>query len=171
MSSSPPHLVCPLCAHDEAVEQPLPLGPGLWAFTCTGTIGHTEPYRWQTTTAREVVDQALSGGKSEELGLYDDLPRCLSPSEPWVEYGVVEYRYSVLNPSVYSQLLADYGHTRIERKPYTASAFIAAALGRLAEAGIVALQFGPATGYWSYNGTVSYWALPPAPDWVKLPSS
>jgi hypothetical protein len=141
----------------------VPIGPNIWEFTCASGSSHVEPYRWQTTAAKERLDDVLLTGKSEELGLYDDLPACLAAGEPWVEYGVVEYRYSKRRPTTYERLLRDYGHTRIAHKPYTASAFIAAALGRLSDAGVVALQFGPATGYWSYNGTISYWALPPAP--------
>jgi hypothetical protein len=123
-----------------------------------------EPFHWQTTAAKESIDEALMGGKSEELGLYDDLPQCLSGGDPWVEYGVVEYRYSQLRPRVYAQLLAEYGHTRLGPTSYTTSSFIAGALGRLAKAGILAAQFGPATGYWSYNEIISYWALPPPPE-------
>lgn len=32
----------------------------------------------------------------------------------------------------------------------------------LANRGELELRWGPATGYWSYDGTVSYWALAPA---------
>jgi hypothetical protein len=103
-------------------------------------------------------------GKTAELGLYEDLPRCLVKGEAFVEYGVVEYRYSQLRPDVYQRLLDDYSHTRIERhKPYTASVFIALALGRLADVGDVLYRVGPATGYWAYNEVISYWALPPGP--------
>jgi hypothetical protein len=94
----------------------------------------------------------------------NDLPQCLVEGESFVEYGVVEYRYSELRPDVYRRLLSDYSHTRIERhKPYTASVFIALALGRLADLGDVLYRVGPATGYWAYNEVISYWALPPGP--------
>ncbi len=142
---SPPRLVCPLCGHDEGVNA-VPLGPGLWEFTCTGGSRHVEPFNWQTTAAKDSVDEEWMGGKSEELGLYDDLPQCFNGGDPWVEYGVVEYRYSQQRPRVYAELLGEYGHTRIGRKSYTTSSFIAGALGRLAKAGILAAQFGPRLG-------------------------
>lgn len=58
-----------------------------------------------------------------------------------------------------------YGHTAIAAARYTASAFIAATLGHLSRTGHVLYHSGPATGRWSYNGQISWWALPPAPEW------
>ncbi|MDP9436649.1 MAG: hypothetical protein M3P93_16265, partial [Actinomycetota bacterium] len=41
------------------------------------------------------------------------------------------------------------------------------ALGRLAAAGQLVAVSGPATGAWSYNGQVMYWARPPRPTRLK----
>lgn len=137
------------------------LGPGLWALTCPG--GGHEPYRWEATAA-DRTDEAGASGLAAEMGLYDDLPRCLVAGEPFVEYGVVEHRYSELRPRVYEDLLRRYSHTRIERnKPYTTSVFVASALSWLLRHGDVVVTWADATGYWSYNGVISYWALPPGP--------
>lgn len=163
----PPRQVCPLCAHDDDVTMVV-LGPGMWNYTCTGHT-HPDPFQWQSSSSSaSTAERELLGGKSEALGLYDDLPACLVPGEAWVEYGVVEWRYSQRNPRIYQQLLDDYGHTRIAPKQYTASAFIASALGRLQDAGILGHHVAEATGYWSYNGVISYWALPPLPPTSNL---
>ncbi|MFL5796562.1 MAG: hypothetical protein ACJ77A_01350 [Actinomycetota bacterium] len=103
----------------------------------------------------------LSYNKAEDLGLPTDLLACLEPGAPFVEYGVVEYRYATrVNPPVYKQLVADYGHTALGPKQYTASAFIASTLGRMLRERLVAYRFSTATGFWSYNGGISYWSLP-----------
>lgn len=85
----------------------------------------------------------------------------------WVEYGVLERAYALANPKDWAFLVGRYGHTAIAAKRYTVSAFLAATLGHLSRAGVVNFHSGPATGRWSYNGTISYWSLPPAPDWAK----
>lgn len=158
-SSRPVRQVCPLCSQDGSITIE-PIGPGLWRYTCANRRHPSGSYSWQSTIT-DRLDEEVVEGKAADLGLYEDLPRCLVPREPFVEYGIVEYRYSELRPSVYQQLIRDYSHTRIERnKPYTASVFIASALGRLADRGELLYRFGPATGHWSYNETISYWALP-----------
>jgi hypothetical protein len=110
------------------------------------------------------MDEPAMEGKAADLGLYEDLPLCLIANEPFVEYGIVEHRYSEMRPAVYQRLLDDYSHTRIQRyKPYTASVFIASALRKLTDLGDVLYRVGPATGHWAYNEIISYWALPPGP--------
>jgi hypothetical protein len=138
-----------------------PLAPGLWRYTCDNASRHAS-YTW-TGTATSAADELTTDNKTDELGLYDDLPRCLIIGEPFVEYGIVEYRYSVLRPDVYASLIDDYGHTRAGPKQYTASAFIGKAMGTLADRGEVLYRPGQATGYWAYNSGISYWALPPGP--------
>jgi len=128
-------------------------------YTCTASK-HGPPFAW-TGTATSSLEEPGAENKTEELGLYIDLPHCLVVGEPFVEYGIVEDRYSRMRPEVYATLIADYGHTRQGPKRYTASAFIAKALGTLFDRGDILWRSGPATGYWAYNGAISYWALPP----------
>ena len=160
----PARQVCPLCGSDDAIEVET-LAPGAWRYTCGNERRHGArgPWSW---IGREVSspEEDVVEGKAAELGLYDDLPRCLVAGEPFVEYGIVEYRYSKLRPSTYKRLIDDYGHTRQGPKKYTASAFIASALSRLADLSELTFFVGPATGYWSYNSTISYWALAPGPE-------
>lgn len=139
----------------------IPLGPGVWRLTCSNPKHPHGSYTWEATTAAR-IEAPPTDDKAARLGMYEDLPACLVAGEPFAEYGVVEYRFSQLRPEVYEQLIGDYSHTRLQRgKPYTASVFIALALDRLAKHGDVLYRSGPATGYWSYNEVISYWALPP----------
>jgi len=101
-----------------------------------------------------------------DLGLAVELPAALA-SFPgrWVEYGVVEHAYATANPSDFALLVDRYGHTAIKASKYTASAFLARTLGDLSRSGDVLFHEGPATGRWKYNGVISWWSLPPEPDW------
>lgn len=156
--------VCPFCADADAVSR-IPIGDGLWRYTCSYVRKHVQPapYSWDGSDDERLAEDSGGTGLAEELGLYDDLLCCLVAGEPWIEYGIVEHRLGQLQPKTYAELLERYGHTRQGPKKYTASAFVASSLGWMREHGMVEWQEGPATGYWSYNSVVSYWALPPAP--------
>jgi hypothetical protein len=109
------------------------------------------------TPDNEVAD--YPAGLAADLGLYDDLPALITDPDELLEYGVVEYRYGTEHPKEYAQLLRTYGHSSLKsRRGYTSSSFIAGVLSRLWTRGVLLGEFGPATGYWSYNGTVSHWA-------------
>jgi hypothetical protein len=155
----PKHQVCPLCGHDDDVStMPLP-GGDQWQYSCTD---HTEPYVWIVKAEPRLSER---NGITAELGLYDDLPRCLMPDEPFVEHGVIEYRYKLLRPDVYfDELLPRYGHVANGPRRYSTTAFIASALGRLAREGDLTRTKGPATGCFAYNGRVGYWAHAPGPE-------
>ena len=157
----PAHQLCPLCGRDDPITIE-PIADGIWRYTCSNTVKHSV-YTW-SGTATSAMDDPTTDNKAEGLGLYSDLPHCLVPGEPFVEYGVVEYRFSLLRPDVYAELIDDYGHTRQGPMKYTASAFIAKAMGTLADRGEVLYKPGRATGYWAYNSGISYWALPPGPE-------
>lgn len=105
-------------------------------------------------------------GIAEELGLGVELPAVLKQfAGTWVEYGLDERAYALSNPKDWSFLVDRYSHSAVAPKQYTVSAFLAATLGNLERAGVVVFHSGRATGRWSYNGSISYWTLPPAPDW------
>jgi hypothetical protein len=159
----PARQVCPLCGHDDDVTMANLPGPlGWWWFHCEGGgKQHTGPYEWA------VESEPLSPrheGICAELGLYEDLPKCVVANEPWVEHGIVECRYALLRPDVYSHLIDIYGHIAIEPKRYTASVLLASALAQLSRKGVIAASATPlrATGFWSYNRTVTYWAAMPS---------
>src|SRR5262249_48087028 len=136
----PARQVCKLCGYDDDVSVQT-LAPGAWEFRCT-----TCNYTWPSKTA---VDDESAGaaGITAGLGVYDDLLRCLVPGEPFVEYGIIELRYSELRPKIYADLIERYGHTRQGPKHYTVSAFLGGALGRLHDRGDLMMDFAEATGY------------------------
>jgi hypothetical protein len=166
--------VCPLCGDDyDVTAEGVPAGDagsGLRPFRCRHPQHGGEGFVWFAAPA------GLSGkggggadlGFAEELGLYDLLPTLLVRGEPWVEYGIVERRLREAEPDVFAELVERYGHIETHgSKTYTASAFIARTLGDLTRPPrgplVASCGTGPATGFWSYNHQVFYWALPPGP--------
>ena len=109
--------------------------------------------------------QVESGGVAE-LGLATELPAAIAQYRGhWIEYGVAERAYALQCPDDFAAIVSRYGHTAVKPKQYTTSAFLAGVLGVLSKHGTVLYHLGPATGRWKYNGTISWWAVPPAPDW------
>lgn len=156
--------VCPQHALDEV--------DGVWVsdevgtkFTCART-DHVEPGPFTWFSSPPPPPGTDLTGIAADLGLAIEIPAVLKQFHGrWVEYGVFEHAYAMANPNDWSFLLGRYGHRAVVPKAYTVSAFLAATLGNLERVGIVAFHSGPATGRWAYNGTISYWSLPPAPDW------
>ena len=153
--------VCPLCASDEDYVAEIE-GPGLWRLTCTGGPSSTHPYTW-VTTGQGPFDHTEQDGLSTAYGLYDDLLAVISHTDPWMEYGIIEYRYALAQPDTYAQIVDRYGHVAITPKRYTASSFIGAALGKLRRDGDLSYKTCTATGRWAYNSQISAWATNPAP--------
>jgi hypothetical protein len=158
MTPSPPAQVCQLCGHDDFVSLVPDGSSDEWLFVCSG---HEQPWNW---SVRIPTGNPGREGITAELGLYEDLPLCILPGEPWVEHGVVEYRYSHLRPEIYTrELLPRFGHTKQGPRHFSTSALIAKALGQLRGEGLLAWRYDRATGFWGYNGQISYWAQLPAP--------
>jgi hypothetical protein len=144
------------------------LGDGSVSYTCPRTRGHPEPgpYRWLDVPR----SPGLPGltGIAAELGLDIELPRVLAGfSGLWVEYGLVEYSYAQRNPRDFAFLVDRFGHTAIKARRYTVSSFLAGTLGILSRDGTVLVRPGEATGRWKYNQSISWWSLPPAPEWER----
>jgi hypothetical protein len=157
----PARQVCPLCAlDDDELVTWMPDAPGLWRYTCTN---HTPPYTW-LTAGQGAFDDTGSSGIAEDLGVYDDLLAVFAEPGPYFEWGIVEHRYAQKRRDVYAELVSKYSHTALGPTQYSASAFPRLAAGKLAREGHLALRWIPATGYWSYNGTISAFALAPASD-------
>jgi len=158
--------ICPQHTLDEV--------DGIWVsddvgtrYTCDRT-DHVEPGPFTWFSSPAPPPGADISGIAADLGLDVELPAALkSFAGTWVEYGVVERAYALNNPKDWAFLTDRYGHRAITPKPYTVSAFLAATLGNLERTGTVAFHSGSATGRWSYNGMISYWTLPPAPDWTQ----
>lgn len=156
--------VCPLHTFDE-VEGVWVSDDVGWKFTCPRT-DHTPPGSYTWLSAPPPPPGTGMSGIAADLRLDVELPAVLKQFGPrWVEYGVVERAYALANPQDWNFLLQRYSHTAIVAKRYTVSAFLAATLGHLDRAGSVKYHAGPATGRWRYNSSISWWALPPWPDW------
>lgn len=152
MPKPPPRQVCPLCATDDGVTV-VSTGPDLWEFSCSNDQPN-HPYAWPVNTGVPIT--AGRTGVGEELGVYDDLLRCVQPAE-FVEYGIVEHRFAHEAPGTYRTLVDQYGHASGRKTKYTASSFLAHALGQLAREGLLAYTEVKATGYWDYLSKVSAW--------------
>lgn len=152
---SPPSRVCPLCASQDYFDTPAALPGGGWQFVCRG---NHDVYVFEVDPDNKVA--AYPEGLAADLGLYDDLRALITDELRLVEYGVVEHLYGTAHRREYEQLVGIYSHTARPTTPprkYTASSFIAGALGRLYVLGELTGIFGQATGYWDYNSTISYW--------------
>lgn len=144
---------------------------GTYVFTCDRTTGHPVPGPYTWMQAPEPPDQFGVSGLAEELRLDIELPAAMAQyAGYWIEYGVLEAAYATANPHDFATLVDRYGHTAIKATRYSASAFIASTLGHLSRSGHVLFHGGPATGRWSYNGQISWWALAPEPEWKRRTS-
>ena len=101
----------------------------------------------------------------------DRAANCYRATRPrWFEYGVVEHAYATSCPDDFAELVERYGHTAVQPARYTVSSFLARTLSDLGRTGSLLYRGGPATGRWSYNAGISWWALPPAPDEEQMVS-
>lgn len=156
--------VCPLHSLEEVHGEWVSDDVG-WRFTCPRS-DHVRPGSFTWLSAPSAPPGTDMSGIAADLGLGVEIPAVLKgyPGK-WIEYGVFEHAYATSNPKDWVYLIDRYGHRAITPSQYTVSAFLAATLGNLQRAGVIELQSGPATGRWSYNGTISWLALPPEPDW------
>lgn len=82
---------------------------------------------------------------------------CIHPEDPFVEYGIVEYRFRQAYPDLFRAHVRERGHILLGPAKFTASGLrFGVALGRLAQAGELLSHYGPAPGAWSYNGQATY---------------
>jgi hypothetical protein len=160
--------VCPFHADEDVRGEPSGQGDQSLVFTCTRSQGHPQP--GQHTWLQMPEPEELPGidGYAAELGLAVELPAAIDQYRgSWIEYGVVEQAYALRCPVDFAEIVLRYGHTAIAPKKYTASAFLAGVLGTLSRRASVLYHPGPATGHWSYNGTISWWAIAPEPVWAS----
>lgn len=92
---------------------------------------------------------------------------CVNPGEPFVEYGVVEYRFRLARPELFVAHVRERGHMMLGTRRGLASASttrFAKALARLEKAGELVTVKGPGTGAWRHDQAIGYWARPPRPS-------
>lgn len=156
--------VSPLCALEDYLVVLLDdRGPGTIDYTCENPS--CADFTFRVSSSSRGLDART--GIAAEFGVYDDLLECIAPDDPWLEYGIVEYRYARLRPDVYlGEFFPRWGHTCQGPRRYSVSSFLGGTLGSLFRSGDLAWRSGPATGYWSYNHRSSYVSRPrvPAPD-------
>jgi hypothetical protein len=143
-------------------------GPDVWLFRCVRGPQHADrDHVWSPTPL--VVDLDRRTGLGEELGVYDDLLRCVEPGER-VEYGVVEHRFAAVSPDAYRDLLVRYGHTSLAPTKYSTSSFLSHALAQLGREGLLVVTSVDATGDGRYLRAVPAFARPETPPDIETTS-
>lgn len=178
-------VTCPRCFTFDDVRPPRRLPDGRIQYTCTGDHDGTGTHTWstaaavadapagQTRTTRQpgarTPGAPRSGRHAEDSAtdqLLEPLLACVNPGEPFVEYGVVEYRFRLARPDLFVANVRELGHLMLgarRRQTSTASARFGKALARLERSGELVTVKGPGTGAWRHNPSISYWARPPRP--------
>ena len=157
---------CAFHGSEDVEGMPTGMGNGELSFTCDRKTDHPEPGPRTWLQLPEPPDIPGIGGLAAELRLDVELPAAIAAQHGrWVEYGVVERAYAHNRPDDFALIVERFGHRAITPTKYTASAFIARALGDLSRWGHVLYHPGQATGRWAYNSDISWWALAPAPNW------
>jgi hypothetical protein len=115
------------------------------------------------------LTESSDDGVIEGWGLYDDLLLCVSAGEPWLEYGIIEYRYRLQFPSKFRDLVEERGHRNFPVGNFTASKLIGQAAGILVARGQLVQHVGTkGSGFWHYNDPTYWYAVPPPPSTSKL---
>jgi hypothetical protein len=146
----------------------------MWDYLCVNPDALNHPYTWSVSPPENEPYNPPEEGYLADLGVYDDLQKCIHPADGWLEYGVVEDRYREYNPATYARLVREFSHSarnairggpdvNPDRRPKVSSR-LASALSYLASKEEISKTFGPATGYWDYNEIISHWGPVPAPD-------
>ena len=173
MTNYPTTIMCNKCFRADDVTFEVNFLTVKWDYQCGGAIHGETPYVWSVEPTKAGNYAAPRDGELADLGVYDDLLLCIRADDPWLEYGVIEDRYRNLRSDTYASLVAKYSHSArnaIRGGPDVnpdrrskLSVRLASALSHLEGAGLIAKNFGPATGYWDYNGIISHWAPLPSP--------
>lgn len=173
--NTPKIVTCKDCFTVDEVTVTVDTAAGEWVYRCAGSAHGDTPFEWRVVPPTAPTVQQYREGYLAELDVYDTLLACILPSDPWLEYGVIEDRFRRRDPKAYKQLVDQFSHSRRNAKrggpdqdparTQTTSMRLAHALGSLASEGLCARGEGTATGYWGgYLSVVSYWAPVPAPD-------
>ncbi len=154
---------CTWCGTDEYIDDYDPAEDLAW---CVGP-GHIEPRMFQPKAEAKALAAAnklaaLPEGMATELGLWTQLPALLSHGE-WVDTNVVEYRYGIVDPDGYRQMLDRWGHVKQGPRKYSVSSYIGATLGHLSRSTNVTYKAGSGSGFFAYNSAVGFWTLEPVP--------
>ena len=128
-------VTCPKCFSFDDVLPPRRSPDGRIDYTCTGDHGGEGPFRWSSTpdavdlpsprrTAASSSSSATRAPRAPRAPrpnpddasideLLDPLLACVNPGEPFVEYGVVEYRFRQARPDLFLQHVRERGHVML----------------------------------------------------------
>jgi hypothetical protein len=179
-------ITCPRCFSFDDVRPPRRLPDGRTEYTCTGEHDGAGPYTWSTAPAvadvpagrtsparrsgARTAGPARSSSNAETAAvdeLLEPLLACVNPGEPFVEYGVVEYRFRLARPDLFVAHVRERGHLMLGTRRGLVSAStvrFAKALARLERSGELVSVKGPGTGAWRHDQSIGYWARPPRPS-------
>lgn len=161
-------LTCPRCfTADDVSHRRLP--GRLVEYTCSDTHDGGGEHIWITSLAAATRSFDVEEGVTDDL--LEPLLGCVHAGEPFVEYGVVEYRLRLTHPDLFISHVRDHGHVMFGRRDGQATASsvrFATALSRLARSGELVTVYGPGTGGWRHDDRISYWARPPGPTGSQL---
>jgi hypothetical protein len=142
----------------------LSLRGGLVQYTCKGRHDDGHEFVWELSReqARTGGGDRAADGVTDEL--LEPLLACVRPDDPFLEYGIIEYRLAQARSDLFVAHVRERGHVMLAASRVTASnsRFIPA-LVRLASYGQLVKKVGRATGAWRYNHTITYWARPDTP--------
>jgi hypothetical protein len=111
-------ITCERCFRaDDVTAQRLPDRAVL--FTCTADHAGTGPHSWTEPLDRVTVHEKAEAGVTDEL--LEPLAACVGPDDPWLEYGIVEYRFRQRNPDLFTAHVRERGHRMLGPHSYTAS--------------------------------------------------
>ncbi|WP_199443591.1 hypothetical protein [Umezawaea beigongshangensis] len=148
-------ITCPKCFSADDVLPPRRLPDGLLQYRCINRQAHDES-EWLTTSKALQPPSEVREGVTDDL--LEPLEHCVSPDDPFLEYGIVEHRLRTRFPDLFAAHVAEQGHSMFGSRAYTASSVrFGVALSRLERTGTLVSQYGPTTGAWRYNGQVTYW--------------
>lgn len=178
-------ITCPRCFSFDDVRPPRRRPDGAVEYTCTGDHDGAGAHTWtvappevraapaaRTAGVRGSAAPRSGGGPGagSEAAAVDELLEpmlaCVKAGEPFVEYGVVEYRFRVARPDLFVAHVRERGHVLLGARRGQASASTARfgnALRRLEAAGELVMVKGPGTGAWRHTPSIGYWARPPRP--------
>jgi hypothetical protein len=188
-------VTCPRCFSFDDVRPPRRFPDGRIEYTCTADHDGAGQHVWSVAAAVAEAPVAPPSAATRRSGVRvsearTSTPRaprtprvnpedgaveelvapmlaCVKPGEPFVEYGVVEYRFREQWPELFVAHVRERGHLMLGARRGQASASTARfgkALSRLASLGELEMVKGPGTGAWRHDQSITYWARPPRPS-------
>ena len=162
-------VTCPRCFTDYDVTVSRRLPDKMLEYMCSGSHDGAGEHVWLGSVTDATQSFDAEDGVTDEL--LDPLLGCVHAGEPFVEYGVVEYRLRLAHPDLFVAHVRDRGHVMLGPRKGQATASsvrFATALSRLSRSGELLTVYGPGTGAWRHDERISYWARPPQPTGAHL---